>query len=259
MTSREPLTEDETTRLPVDALGIRLLRQISGSKNTLGNFVGGLRANADIARQRQSFPGGAVVGSSSAPLGPQFELAISEAWHWLIANGLLTEIPMEKGWFVLSRLGNRLLNDVADPVAHVRAERRIALDLHPLIASRVRSQFLLGEYDAAVFIAMRTVEERVRKLAGATQSDLGVDLVKRAFTDGGPLRDRYMDKGEADALMALFWGAIGVFKNPASHRQVDYEDATEASEAVLLADLLLRILDRSEAGARRRRDAADER
>jgi len=43
--------------------------------------------------------------------------------------------------------------------------------------------------------------------------------------------------------MALFWGAIGVFKNPSSHREVNYGDVTVAAEAVLLADLLLRLLD----------------
>lgn len=40
---------------------------------------------------------------------------------------------------------------------------------------------------------------------------------------------------------------IGLFKNPTSHRNVDFEDPTEVSEMVLLADLLLRILDRVEA------------
>jgi hypothetical protein len=43
--------------------------------------------------------------------------------------------------------------------------------------------------------------------------------------------------------MALSWGAIGVSKNPSSHRQVEYADPTAASEVVLLADLLLRVLD----------------
>jgi hypothetical protein len=43
--------------------------------------------------------------------------------------------------------------------------------------------------------------------------------------------------------MALFWGAIGVFKNPPSHRQVDYANPTIAAEIVLFADLLLRMLD----------------
>ena len=46
--------------------------------------------------------------------------------------------------------------------------------------------------------------------------------------------------------MALFWGAIGVFKNPSSHGQVDYKDPTQAAEVVLLADLLLRLLDEVE-------------
>jgi hypothetical protein len=44
-------------------------------------------------------------------------------------------------------------------------------------------------------------------------------------------------------MMNLFQGAIGVFKNPPSHRQVDYADPILASEVVLLADLLLRLLD----------------
>jgi hypothetical protein len=50
--------------------------------------------------------------------------------------------------------------------------------------------------------------------------------------------------------MALFWGAIGVFKNPPSHRQVNYQDPTQAAEVILLADLLLRMLDEVEARLR---------
>lgn len=46
-------------------------------------------------------------------------------------------------------------------------------------------------------------------------------------------------------MLALFRGALGTFKNLSSHRETDYGDATFASKVVLLADLLLRLLDRT--------------
>ena len=52
-----------------------------------------------------------------------------------------------------------------------------------------------------------------------------------------------MEPGKQLAIIYLFAGAIGAFKNPSSHRQVDYGDFTVAAEAVVLADLLLRMLD----------------
>lgn len=45
-------------------------------------------------------------------------------------------------------------------------------------------------------------------------------------------------------MRELFGGAYGAVRNPASHRTFDLDDVTMASEVVLLADLLLRMLDR---------------
>jgi uncharacterized protein (TIGR02391 family) len=68
--------------------------------------------------------------------------------------------------------------------------------------------------------------------------------MRQAFAkDRGPLTDESADPGEQEAMMHLFGGAIGVFKNPSSHRTVNYDDPTLAAEAVLLADLLLRLVD----------------
>jgi uncharacterized protein (TIGR02391 family) len=121
---------------------------------------------------------------------------------------------------------------------------RLAVDLHS-IRDAVGSEWLLGRFELAAFAAMRAIEIRVRELVGASSSDIGVPLMQRAFKQGdGPLTDASVDPGEQQAMMALFWGAIGVFKNSSSHRQVDLDDPTEASEIVLLADLLMRMLDR---------------
>jgi uncharacterized protein (TIGR02391 family) len=110
----------------------------------------------------------------------------------------------------------------------------------------VKSQFLLGEYELGAFAAMREVEIRVRELSGAGSSLVGVKLMREAFRDGGKLANPVLDAGERVGLMEIFAGAIGTFKNPPSHRQVDYANPTEASEVVLLADLLMRLLDRSQ-------------
>lgn len=45
----------------------------------------------------------------------------------------------------------------------------------------------------------------------------------------------------------MFAGAYGVLRNPPGHREVNYDDVAEAAEAVQVASLLMRILDRVEA------------
>lgn len=108
-------------------------------------------------------------------------------------------------------------------------------------------QFLLGEYELAAFAAMREVEIRVRQLGQFPDDLVGGPLMRAAFSARedapGHLTDTAQVGSEQQATSDLFAGAIGVFKNPSSHRQVSFDDATTASEIVFLADLLLRMLD----------------
>ena len=226
-----PLEIDKVLAWPVDRVAIHLLAGFRrGGEQHRHNFLNG----AAQAYQHNGVP---------AERAQEVTAALAEAYDWLIIHGLLSGIPGKGEWLFITRRGLAVL-EADDGPALMRAEARLDVDLHPRIAARVRTQFLLGEYELAALAAMREVEIRVRELAGAEARDIGVALMRQAFRPAdGPLTDGTSEKGEQEALSALFAGAIGVFKNPVSHRQVDYEDPTLASEVVLLADLLLRILD----------------
>jgi uncharacterized protein (TIGR02391 family) len=181
---------------------------------------------------------------------PEISLALSEAWSWLMTHGLVVRDPSQSSSdaYKISRLGRETLKY---GVARLAAGERLGVALHPRLAQRIQQQFLLGELDLAVFAAMKEVEIRVRELANASDSLLGVKLMQHAFAvEKGVLTDPEADPGEQVAMMELLKGAIGLFKNPTSHRPVDYDDPTLASEVILFADLLLRLLDEVEARQR---------
>lgn len=220
------LSPEETRSLPIDRLGMIVLQHLVDTKQwSIHNFTNDGR--------NQGLPNDVLC-------------CWGEALNWLVTRNLVAlGKPGESSGntIFVSRLGHRVL---AEGNETIRATERIDLSLHPRL-SRVKSQFLIGEYELAAFAAMREVEIRVRELSGENQSQIGVRLMRRVFGEGGSLADPKLDPGERVGLMELFAGTIGTFKNPPSHRQVDYANPTEASEVVLLADLLMRLLDRNRA------------
>jgi uncharacterized protein (TIGR02391 family) len=94
---------------------------------------------------------------------------------------------------------------------------------------------------------MKAVEVRVRSLGGFGDDVYGVDLMNKAFNrDAGMLADQTVERGEREAMRSFFVGAYGVLRNPAGHREIDYDDPIEAAEAVQTASLLMRLLDKIE-------------
>jgi uncharacterized protein (TIGR02391 family) len=227
------LPPDDVPDMPVDEVAMRLLRLISEPGR--GAYLN--RNNVGLIGMWDELQ---LEPASSDP----FLRSVVEAWDWLEHRGLVAMKPGGGNWAYVTTRGEAVAAD-AEGLAAVRATARLDVEMHPLIATAVRRQFILGEYGLAAFAAMRAVEIRVRELAKATESDVGVKLMQKALGAGGALRDESLDPGEQEATMFLFWGAIGVFKNPSSHRQVDFDDPTLAAEVVLFADLLVRMLDRA--------------
>jgi uncharacterized protein (TIGR02391 family) len=222
------LSREHVMSLPPDELALRMLRAVSAGEQRAGFFFGKDRVISPTVVDRE------------------YHQRLEEGFAWMVREVWIANEPTQSSdnWFFITRRGWSVLDDPAG-LARAQAEARLQVDLHPRLAERVRAQFLLGEYEAAAFLAMREVEICVRDRAGVRAADLGVALMKSAFGEDGPLNDPQLERGEQQAKMALYWGAIGTFKNPSSHRQVDFDDPTLASEVILLADLLLRLLDRS--------------
>lgn len=227
------LSYDDVRNLPLPDLSLNLLRSL-GTEPNFNNLIQGFK-------QR---------GGYDQPAPPDLEdllARLSDAWAWLESHALIGHSSKnpQGNWSRVTSAGKVLLED-PNALSKVWADDRLTGDLHPALSS-ARSNFALADYETASFAAMKAVEVEVRRVAGLPNELVGVALMRKAFSPkDGALRDPGAEGGEQQAIADLFAGAIGAYKNPASHRTVRFDDAMEAAEVIQLADLLLRIVQRAD-------------
>lgn len=173
------------------------------------------------------------------------QYALMEAWSVLEREGLVAPKPEDNhGWYVITRRG-RELKTRSDFTAFKHSSVFPKDTAHVQLTQKVYPLFLRGDYETAIFQALKSVEVAVRNAAPNLDSKLyGVDLMRKAFhPETGPLSNMDEPQAEREALQALFAGAIGRFKNPASHRHVPVTNPSEAVEVLLFASHLLRIVE----------------
>jgi uncharacterized protein (TIGR02391 family) len=149
-------------------------------------------------------------------------------------------------FLVLTPEGKDLVEKQRDPDVHGLRLEQIVSDKELL--AQCLTAFDDGNYEGAIFQAYKHVEERVRRVAGATEKDIGVDLITKALhpQNGKLILPECKVPAEQEGAYNLFKGAIQFFKNPSSHRTVNYENRDVAIKTIVLANVLLGILSTSQ-------------
>ena len=218
---------DQLRTLPTPELATILLQSLQDQPNP-NNILRGHQQAHDQNRERDA----------------DFLLQrVSDAWAWLVAHGLVGphHLNTASEWCRVTDRGREVA--ASGSTRELLADQRLPDDLHAELTD-ARRLFRSGDAEIAVFAAMRQVEVRLRQDSGAGNDLIGVTLARHALRpDGGALADDRLETGEREAISHVFAGALGAFKNPTSHRLVDFDDPAVAADVILLADLLLRMLD----------------
>jgi Protein of unknown function (Hypoth_ymh) len=146
-----------------------------------------------------------IVSAVSGPRADEVRQALREAWQWLILNFLImpAEGPngISGGWMVFTRRGAAIANGQSDFESFREAAAFPKTLIHPTIADKVWLALARGDLDDAVFASFKAVEESVRKLGGYADTDIGVDLMRKAFNNrAGPLTNFLQPEAEREAL-----------------------------------------------------------
>jgi len=178
-----------------------------------------------------------------------------------IALGLRAVFELERDGYVMQDAGQssdvfKVLTEKANQLVEQSLDEMQlpSVDVDQLITrddlrNLVHDDYLVGDYETAIFKAFRHLEELVRFKAQQPSQVIGADLISTAFNpnQGVLAHPNAQTTAEQDGFHLLLRGAIMWFKNPSSHRTVGYADPEEAAQVLAFANLLLDLVDQCQA------------
>src|SRR5579863_7432600 len=129
----------------------------------------------------------------------EIKLALTEAWAWLEGQGLIVPAEGTNGENGFRRFSRRARGiKTEEDFTSFKIARLLPRDiLHPRMVDEVWKAFMRGEYDVAVFLAMKAVEVSVRETGQLPKGLLGVKLMREALSpEKGPLTDMTAPDGK---------------------------------------------------------------
>jgi len=149
-----------------------------------------------------------------------------------------------KGWIQKNRSVQKIFAGKVDSPRKIELQD-IASDKSLLKACK--DNYNSGNYWDAVFNALRHLEVRVRKKSGLPASEVGADLMEKAFKPGvGALKiPSCATPGEEDGFKLITKGMMMFHRNAKGHRE-ETIDKTLALKIIGYVDYLLTILDTAE-------------
>jgi uncharacterized protein (TIGR02391 family) len=180
-------------------------------------------------------------------LSPEETQLTFEGIQELKTSGIITKdsTQFNDAFQILTTKGKEIVEKQQDPDVFALRLEEVLRNQELLL--RCLDSFNSGSYELAVFNAFKLVEETVRTKAGLSASDIGVDLISQAFNsrNGKLIIPSCIVTAEQEGVHSLFRGAIAFFKNPCSHRTVNYEDRLTTIQTIAFAELLLKIVSTS--------------
>lgn len=118
------------------------------------------------------------------------------------------------------------------------------LHLHPELYMKIHKNYKDGDFESVILKSFKLLEEKVRAKANLSSSDYGVQLMNKAFQKKkGILRHPDIKyEGEREGLHLIMRGVISLFRNPPSHRSVEWEDPNKIMRIIDFTNFLLDIV-----------------